>query len=771
VIATARRPLAVGLRSWLVETVGSRVRWAPLVVLSSGFGLLAIGLADDESRRGGDLALPLYWLGMLALFGPITWWLLAPTTWARPRRVRHLAALPLTAPTGAIGDALEGRAVVVEGRLERAPRRSGRGLRFDMDDGSGPVAVSVAAAALRGVRLRAGSHVRVSGSVRRRRGRIRRGGSGRGVDIRAALGSDVVLLDIAGDGLRAAAGDHVSRQQALSSRSRPAWVGAVRRGPGREERLGLVLGLGVALYVVRVMTSPIAFSGPDEFSHWRTLEDIVRTGHLFSPNPLLQVSSIYPGLEAAAATATVSSGVDVVPVALLLIGLARLVAVLAIFLLAARIAASARVAGVAAIIYMANPSFLAFDAAFSYESLALPLALVAIWATLRWSDRGGRAPLYATVALGSIAATAVTHHLTSLVLLAFLTVWAVIALVRRSGARSSGPVAAAAAFALLCSAAWLGIAGTFALTYLSTILGGGLRQLLEVLAGAGEAKQLFVARAGFTSPLPEIGAAYGAVGLLVLSLPFVLWHALRTHRPSPIELVLVLGALAYPATLALRLTAAGSEASQRASEFLFVALAILGADWLVGLRPSRFRPPRPMAAAAILLIVGGGIVTGNPLIGRLPGPYHVAAESRSFEPEGRSLAVWALAHLGPDNNLIADRTNAKLLGSIGLENPVMSANSHLGTAYVMYARTLGPNLIDILRQGRIRYVVVDLRLAEDVPVYAYVFEQAEPGAGSHTAPMPLAALQKWDGLPGVHRIYDSGDLIVYDIQGYLDAGA
>jgi len=544
-----------------------------------------------------------------------------------------------------------------------------------------------------------------------------------------------------------------------------------RRGSHDDERLLIVLLLAVALFLVKVMVSPLSLTLPDEFSHLRTLIDVLRSGHLFADNPLLQISSVYPGLEAASAAAILSSRIGAFPIALGVIAIARVMTILAVFLLALRVSQSNRVAGVACVIYAANPSFLFFDTAYAYESLALPLALVAIWATVRWVDRDGRSAADGLVAFTAIAATAVTHHLTSVVLLVFLATWAIIAALRDRRVRPVLPIAVAALLSLACSALWLVVAGTLALRYLSTIVGGGVQELIGILFGAGEAKQLFASHAGFASPLPEIVTAYAAVGLLVLALPLILWHAVRGRRPTPFVITLGLLALLYPASLALRFTASGAETSQRASEFVFVALGILGADWLVGRRRALGRPARPVAFVAILTVVAGGIITGVPPIGRLPGPYHVAAEQRSFEPEGEATSTWVLATLGPDNLLVADRTNAKLLGSLGEQYPVTAANRHLATAFAMLDVTLTPADVDVLRRGGIRYVVVDLRLSRDIPEYSYLFEQAEPNAGNHTAPAPLAALQKWDSLPDVTRIYDSGDILIYDIRGFLDAGA
>jgi hypothetical protein len=548
----------------------------------------------------------------------------------------------------------------------------------------------------------------------------------------------------------------------------PIWV-LLGHAPTRHERISVVLLLGMAIYLVKVMASPLEFTLPDEFSHLRTLNDVLNSGHLFAENPLLPISSLYPALEAAAAAAMVSSGLESFPLALVLIATARVVGLLSLFHIAEGITSSARVAGIASLIYMANLSFLTFDAQFAYESLALPLALLAIWAVLGWSRAGGRSVLYASLALGAVAATAMTHHLTSFALLGFLSAWAVMSFIRPRGARPRWPIVVAAGWAATVNFLWFTIVGGLALQYLNIIVLGGVDELFALLRGALPPKRLFVTRPEFALPLPEIVVAYAATGLLLLALPFMLHHAFRRRSPPPIAVVLGLAALLYPVSLALRFTVTGSETSQRAAEFVFLPLGILGANWLLRPLSARWRSrPRALIAPLLFVVLAGGIVSGDPPQGRLPGPYYVAAEQLSIEPQGTFTASWASHALGPNNRLIADRTNAKLLGSIGAQYPVTASNQHLGTAYLMFRETMRQVDVDLLRTGAIRYVVVDLRLSRDIPVYKYYFESAEPDAGRHTKPLPLAALQKFDGLRGVTRIYDSGDIVIYDMRDVAD---
>jgi hypothetical protein len=87
----------------------------------------------------------------------------------------------------------------------------------------------------------------------------------------------------------------------------------------------------------------------------------------------------------------------------------------------------------------------------------------------------------------------------------------------------------------------------------------------------------------------------------------------------------------------------------------------------------------------------------------------------------------------------------------------------------MFARTLGPEEIRVMRAGGIRYVLVDLRLSTSPPAYPFYFESAEPDAGEHREPIPIEALEKFEGRPGVTRVYDAGDIRIYDVSELVDA--
>src|SRR5262249_26884245 len=99
---------------------------------------------------------------------------------------------------------------------------------------------------------------------------------------------------------------------------------------------------------------------------------------------------------------------------LIVVGAARLLLMLALYMIFEQVSNSPRVAGLAALLYTCNPNFLFFDAQFAYESLSVPLGAFLVVLALRHPprDRPQRIAVAGAIALTAMS-LAVTHHLPS----------------------------------------------------------------------------------------------------------------------------------------------------------------------------------------------------------------------------------------------------------------------------------------------------------------------------------------------------------------------
>lgn len=556
----------------------------------------------------------------------------------------------------------------------------------------------------------------------------------------------------------------------------------------RRERLGLVLVLGLGLYVLSLLWMPIRFTGPDALGHLRTAQDILGTHRLFAPNPNLPISSVYPGLESVVAATVSLTGLPVFAAGNIVIGTSRVVLLLALFLFFEEVSGSDRVAGIASLLYMANPSFTFFDASFSYETMALALAMLTLYVTARLSRTGARRRLAgAAVCIGlTITATAVTHHVTSYALIGFLLLWTVVVLCRlgHRGVRARGSTrslilpAGAAAMALAVNAVWLSTIAGATIGYLAPHLVGGATELVDQLSGHAPTRQLFRPQAGALPPLWERAAAIASVLLILSALPLGALHVWRRHRHDSLYLAAGIATLIYPLSLLLRFTELGAEASERASEFAFVPIGlVLAAGLLESWLPAALRRVRVEAVGAATLFAGwatvvfvGGVIVGEPDWARLPGPYLVAADARSVEPQGLTAAYWARTQLGPGHRVATDRTNRLLWGAYGAEDPVGGYNGPSDSVDVFVAPKFDSTVLSLLRRGQVRYVVVDRRTTRGLPLVGYYYEQGEPATFGHRSPLPLADIDKFDAVPGISKVYDSGDIEVYDVGALTGAG-
>ncbi len=544
--------------------------------------------------------------------------------------------------------------------------------------------------------------------------------------------------------------------------------------PTRRERIALLVILGMGLYFVKYLQYPLYFAYHDEFSHLRTAQDLAASGHLFQENPLLPISAFYPGVEIATNAVSSLTGLSIFSTGILMIGVARLVLCLSLYLFYEQLSKSARIAGIASLLYMVNPQYLFFQTIFAYESLAIPLAAFVLFtlALYCYAPHGSRGGLNIVTWLG-IGAVVVTHHITSYALAAVLIFWAAISLLRNRRSKELVGLGAAAILSLVLCFLWLTYTGDIVLGYLTPHITSSVYQIKQILAGESTTRQLFTQGTGFVEPVWERIAAVASIAFIMLLLPFGLFKVLLRYRKIAAALALAGGALAYPASQALRLTSAGAESGIRATEFLFLGigfiLAIQFADlWL----PQMLRRRKYLLVIGMLAIILVGQATSGetPTWARLPGPYLVVADQRSIEPEGTDAAKWAYIYLGPNHRIGSDRINTLLMATYGHQWGYTSADDKTpGAEQVFVSQQFGTREEQSLKQDKVKYLVVDQRLSYGLPLVGYDFNEPASHVPVYRFPVPLSTLGKFDGVKSVNRLFDSGSIAIYDVGVLTDA--
>jgi hypothetical protein len=565
----------------------------------------------------------------------------------------------------------------------------------------------------------------------------------------------------------------------------------------RRERLALAVFLGLALYLVKVLRGPSGFIFHDEFPHYATANGILNSGALFSVNSLQEVSAYFPGLEIVTTAIATMANISIEAAGIVVIGVARIMAALGIYLLYEEISGSPRVASIGSVLAIAYPNYTFWSSQFSYESLALPISILALLTAL-WSDRR-QAPRAALLGLALllIGSVVVIHHVTSYFLAASLILIYAVSRLRpvlvRAGEGLSKRVPRAVsrrlpwtawrkpserttdprtwgilALASVAGAAlWLLTAGREVLTYLSPHLQAASRGFIGIITRAGGPRTPFTTSTGTqTAPSWEQLAAFAAVLLIAVVIPFGLLQIWRRYRGHGLAVMFALASLAYPATLVLRLARGGSEIANRSWDFLFVAIGFVLAVGIAELWMARARVYGRATAVTLYasVLYVGALVVGTPAWARLPGPFLVGGDTRGLQVESYALADWAKDRVGPDSRFIADYTNKWLLGSFG-EQYIVD-----GLSWVYLSPKLDANgeLADIFRRG-VEYVVVDRRLTEATPRIGHYFEPGEPGA-PHRQPLAAENMLKFDREPCLSRVYDGGDIVVYAVRPACQSG-
>ncbi len=524
----------------------------------------------------------------------------------------------------------------------------------------------------------------------------------------------------------------------------------------------------------------MSWSGPsgfDETAQFALLRNVISAGRLFQHTPLLPIGTFYPGLQSAAATIHWLTGLSPWDSALILIAVAHCLLPVQVYYIARALPVPDRWAAAAGLVYAANPSFVFFDAQFSYESLALLLMLTIVRlyvAALAAERAGGRtwwqnlstALLIAVVSFGLM----VTHHLTTLAGLGLVLAGALfLKPVRGLGDRGGGRRRLFVRWIpVLTLAMWFGLWVVFiaptTVGYLFPHVSGTVSQIIALAThskasnGAGRTIFRHSGAPGYERAAAIAAPIMIAIALLAAGIRWLQKPALRSNFLW--AFVLTAG---YLVSLPLTLTSAGAQPAHRSWASTFVGVALLPAALVILFELDKRRPwvkrtAAAVGAAVIAVVFVGNVAVDSPPDTRFPGPYQFGSDTRSVTPETLSFANWVRAHLGPGAHIVTDRfTAVALTAHADAVTPLQGPG--LPISNIWYGRRPpAPALMSNMAYLGDNYLAIDVRDARYTPDGPPLFYLGEP---DRVPQRNLTRLTQW---PWLRLLYASQHYRLYVIN-------
>lgn len=567
------------------------------------------------------------------------------------------------------------------------------------------------------------------------------------------------------------------------------------RGPARARHQLLALAAyGVFTWLPEWLRSPTQAIFSDELFHLQIVQQIAELGRTTVPISFYPIPGEFPGLEFCAMAVAGATGLPLGIAARFLVLVNHALIPCIAYLTARSLGLGRRGAFLAALIYAANTSYYYFHAVFSYESLGVTF-VITVWALMsRRQQRFGRRDFMLAVPI--VLALAITHHFSSYILAATVVVaWAARRIVQRIGRGAlavpiekpgrwrSGTFGAFTLLTLAFPVLWLFFFTTRAEQYLATSfvarLTGIVTSLQRIIARESGGRTLFQG-----SPLPQwermIDFLYvpTLVVLGLLGVGFILQRLGFRNAPAYALALAPCGPLAWFLTVPAVITPA-SELAYRSWPFLFLGLAMYAAIALLmiagWLHSYRWTRPLawPLVALPVVLLLFSSVGIGDNQAGRFPVAEPTkAAGPETITPDLINAARWLERTAGRYNEVAGDGTTQAIIATVGFQRA-----TDWGSWVPFFAVTTS-EVSQFMQGTETRFLTVDRRITTLPPRYGYYFSDAElylPEArvGNREIGDPLdpALIDKFDRVPDLARVYDNGNIEIFEYLPALDVAA
>jgi len=100
----------------------------------------------------------------------------------------------------------------------------------------------------------------------------------------------------------------------------------------------------------------------------------------------------------------------------------------------------------------------------------------------------------------------------------------------------------------------------------------------------------------------------------------------------------------------------------------------------------------------------------------------------------------------------------------GHQEVLLANNSRVNLSAFYRSFAFGAPQRRLVAEQRVQFAVVDLRLTMLLPTVSFYFQKQELDAGSRITPLRAAGLGKFDTEPGLDRVFDNGEIRIYDVS-------